>query len=484
MASYVPTRPGRSQLAAVDLSAKQFYFVGDNGSGKYNVVGSATGAIGAGFLMNNPALNEACEIASNGGGAKGVCAATISAAKTELKANALGTLLPALDGDIVVAISMEAAAVSDIFEINPVYYIKGAATLSLLAAVDLSTKQFFYVGEDGSGTYNIAGGVRGAIGSGFLQNAPISGAVAIIHGPGYTRATAIAGATITGAEIELKANAVGKLETALVGDVVVALSTASAILDGEISVIPVLYQKDAGVSIALLAAADLTSGIGLYVGDNGSAAINVIGGINGGLGYGFLANSPNTGEAALIVGPGFQSASAVAGATITGAKIELKANALGKLETALPGDIVVALSTASAVVDGVISVVPVLYTKDSDFVSFDAAGDLTSSQYLYVGDSSGDVAVVGGATGALGYGFLQNAPNTGEDAIINGPGYSSSKAISGAAVSIMTELMANAAGKLIDTTAAGDIVVALSLESSVGADETIEVIPVLYRKHA
>lgn len=482
MGSYTPPRQGRSQLAAVDLSEKQFYYIGDNGSGKYNVTGSATGAIGAGFLMNNPLANEACDIAANGGGAKGICAATISAAKIELKANALGTLEPALTGDTVIAISSESAAVSDVFEVNPVYYVKGAAAaITLAAAVDLTAGTGLYVGDNGSGAINVVGGTNGAIGYGFLANAPDILETAIIIGTGFPSANGIAGATIAGAKVELRSNALGKLETALPGDIVVAISTAAAIADGAMSVIPTRYQKDA-VPIILDSAADLTLKQYFYVG-NSAGDINVAGGLRGAFGYGFLTNAPNIAEDAVINGPGMPFAKGVSGAAFA-VSAELKANALGKLETALEGDkvVAIALELASAA-DETIDVIPVAYIKPADDITFLAAEDLTAGQYLYVGEDTG-LKKVGGATGALGYGFLQNAPNTGEAAIINGPGHRTSRAISGAATTLGAELMANAAGKLIDTTAAADIVCAIGLETTAGVDETFRVIPVINRKHA
>lgn len=234
---------------------------------------------------------------------------------------------------------------------------------------------------------------------------------------------------------------------------------------------------------SLQAAADLSAKQFYYVGDNGSGKTNIVGGIQGAVGFGFLQNKPLADEFCEIAANGGGS-KAVAGTTISAAKLPLKANALGKLVPAVAGDIVVAISMEAAAVDDIFEVNPILYIAGSTPVIFASAADLTSGQYLYVGDSSGDIDVVGGATGALGYGFLMNAPDTGENAIINGPGYPYAKGISGAAFSIMTELMANANGKLIATTAAGDIVCALSLAAATGADETIDVIPVLYRKHA
>jgi hypothetical protein len=127
MASYAIPRFTRSQPAAADLSAKQFYFVADNGSDKYNVAGGATGAFGAGFLMNKPLADEFCEVASLGGGAKAVASATVSGPDIELKADAAGTVSPAtVAGDIICAISRESAASGDIFEVEPAYYRKHA----------------------------------------------------------------------------------------------------------------------------------------------------------------------------------------------------------------------------------------------------------------------------------------------------------------------------------------------------------------------
>jgi len=481
MASYQKPRFNRSLLAAIDLSASQFLYVSDNGSELANIAGGINGAVGLGFLMNKPEAGEECEIATIGGGAKGVAVETISAALTELKADAAGKMAVALPGDKVSAIALQTAAASDVFELMPVQYFKSAGGISILAAVDLTSSQGLYVGDNGSGKLNVVGGINGAVGYGFLANAPDADESAIVQGLGNKTALGIAGATITGAKIGLKSNALGKLETALPGDIVVAISTASASLDDSMSVIPTLYQKNS-VPIVFDAAADLTLKQYFYVGDS-SGDVDVAGGLRGAAGYGFLMNVPDITEEAVINGPGMPFAKGISGAAFAIAA-ELKSNALGKLETALVGDIVVAvaLELASAA-DETIDVVPVLYVKPADHITFAAAEDLRTGQYLYVGENTG-LKKVGGATGAIGYGFLQNAPNTAEDAIINGPGFPTSKAKSGAATTLMTELMSDATGRLIDTTAAGDIVCALGLESTSGAGETFTVIPVLYRKHA
>jgi len=233
---------------------------------------------------------------------------------------------------------------------------------------------------------------------------------------------------------------------------------------------------------SLLAAVDLSSSQFLYVSDNGSGLANIAGGTNGAFGFGFLMNNPEANEACEIATIG-GGAKGIAAETITlaaGKVTELKADATGKMLNALPGDVVAAVALESAATDDIFEVMPVSYIKLAEPVIFQAAADLTSSQYYYVGDSSGDVDVTGGATGAVGYGFLMNAPDTGEDAIINGPGYPFAKAISHDAISVNDKLKALATGKMDATTTPGDIVVAIALSASTGADETIDVIPVLY----
>lgn len=129
MASYQPPVFNRSLPAAADLSSRQFYFLGENGSNKYNVAGHDTlGALGQGFLMNAPLADEFCEVATVGGGAKGVAAASISA-KAELIAKADGTLITVPSGSAgnvmaIVAIALEDASSGDVFAVQPVLYTK------------------------------------------------------------------------------------------------------------------------------------------------------------------------------------------------------------------------------------------------------------------------------------------------------------------------------------------------------------------------
>lgn len=245
MASYYTPRYNRSLLAAADLSDKQFYYVSDNGSGEANIAGGINGAVGLGFLMNNPEINEACEIATIGGGAKGIAAETISAALTELKADAAGKMAIALQGDIVSAIALETAAAGDKFELMPIYYVKTGVPVVFQSAADLTSGQYLYVG-DSSGDIDVVGGATGALGYGFLMNAPDTGENAIISGPGQPFAKCISGAAFS-IQTELRSNAAGKMEAATVaGDIVSALSLAAATgADETIDVIPVFYRKHA-----------------------------------------------------------------------------------------------------------------------------------------------------------------------------------------------------------------------------------------------
>ncbi len=124
MSSYQKPVFNKSLLAAVDLSAKQFYYVGEDGSGTVNVKGAAAGAFGLGFLQNNPLAGEACEIMKTGGGAKGVLGEAVISYHAPLKAVADGTLENAdTAGDIVVARSLDTGVAGDEIEVEVTDYI-------------------------------------------------------------------------------------------------------------------------------------------------------------------------------------------------------------------------------------------------------------------------------------------------------------------------------------------------------------------------
>ena len=125
MSSYQIPRFTRPLNALTDFSANQYLYVKDDGSGNLALAGSATGEVGAGFLHNAPGEGQMSEIASIGGGAQGKAGAVISGPGVELKAEATGLLSPAtVAGDIVVAISKQAAAINVVLEVEPVLYTK------------------------------------------------------------------------------------------------------------------------------------------------------------------------------------------------------------------------------------------------------------------------------------------------------------------------------------------------------------------------
>lgn len=96
--------------------------------------------------------------------------------------------------------------------------------ISLIAATDLSAKQFYAVKVDSNGKAALAG--AGERAAGILQNDPASGKVANVMALGVSKA--VYGASVTaGAELEVDAN--GKLITASTGKVVgIALESGSA----------------------------------------------------------------------------------------------------------------------------------------------------------------------------------------------------------------------------------------------------------------
>jgi len=120
MSSFQPSVFNRSLPAAADLSAKQYFAVVENGSNKYAIAGA--NVLIAGFLQNVPLINEFCEVATIGGGSKGVAAATI-AVKDLLETDSNGELIVSVGTPSnVVAIALEAAADGDIFAIQPVLF--------------------------------------------------------------------------------------------------------------------------------------------------------------------------------------------------------------------------------------------------------------------------------------------------------------------------------------------------------------------------
>lgn len=111
------------KTAGADLSAKQYHYVKHDGSGGVAVAGA--GEFGIGFLMNTPALGEPCEIATLGGGAKGVLAGTLAAGAL-VKCDANGHLVAlASNNDKAVAILCEGGVDNDIVAVQPIIAFNG-----------------------------------------------------------------------------------------------------------------------------------------------------------------------------------------------------------------------------------------------------------------------------------------------------------------------------------------------------------------------
>jgi len=124
-------------------------------------------------------------------------------------------------------------------------FAKPRFTKSLKAAGDLDDKQFYYVGDNGSDEYAVAGHANGAIGGGFLMNKPLEGEFCEVASIGGG-ALGVAGEAVSGPNLELKAIADGTLNIAdTAGDVVCAISKESAATSDVFEVEPVLYRKHA-----------------------------------------------------------------------------------------------------------------------------------------------------------------------------------------------------------------------------------------------
>ena len=100
--------------AGSDLSSSQHVAVILASDGAVDAAGANAAAIG--FVQNLPATGKSAEIASAGGGAFAIAAATI-AAGDKLATDANGHLVVATSGDYVVAIALNSAVDNDVFEV-------------------------------------------------------------------------------------------------------------------------------------------------------------------------------------------------------------------------------------------------------------------------------------------------------------------------------------------------------------------------------
>ena len=115
---------------------------------------------------------------------------------------------------------------------------------------------------------------------------------------------------------------------------------------------------------------------------------------------------------------------------------------------------------------------------------FKAGVDLSAKQYHYVKSGASDNLVIlgGAAAGEEGQGWLMNAPESGVNCEVGGPGGGCKVKIEGT-VTRNQEIKANANSKGVVADTAGDIVSAIAKESGVTGD-VIACDSVLYTKHA
>lgn len=104
--------------------------------------------------------------------------------------------------------------------------------ISLVAAADLSGKQFYAIKIDTNG--NAAVAAAGEAGIGILKNNPASGQVASIQVDGISKARA--GATIA-AGAALASNASGLLVTATTGQYIVGFAKEAAVVNDIFAVV-------------------------------------------------------------------------------------------------------------------------------------------------------------------------------------------------------------------------------------------------------
>lgn len=123
--------------AGADLSAKQFYFVELNNTGKVTVCNSA-GERAFGVLQNDPTANQAATIAI-GGVAKVIAGDTI-AIGDQIATDASGRAIPATTGQIVLGDAISAGAVGNVVSVL-LRYVSSATALTNSADVTVSTAE-------------------------------------------------------------------------------------------------------------------------------------------------------------------------------------------------------------------------------------------------------------------------------------------------------------------------------------------------------
>jgi hypothetical protein len=111
MTSYPTRNLILNAIADADLSSSQYRAVVLTATGTAALAGAGDAAIG--FLLNTPIAGQVCEIATVGGGAKGVSAATLNAG-VPVKSDANGELVAAVSTDLAVATTLEASIAGDV----------------------------------------------------------------------------------------------------------------------------------------------------------------------------------------------------------------------------------------------------------------------------------------------------------------------------------------------------------------------------------
>lgn len=106
--------------AGADLSASTNKYLAVKFDGSGDVVQATAGDAAIGFLFNLPGSGEVAEVATLGGGALGVAAATLSAGDF-VKSDANGKLVAATTAnDLAIARVMKSAVANDVVEVQPV----------------------------------------------------------------------------------------------------------------------------------------------------------------------------------------------------------------------------------------------------------------------------------------------------------------------------------------------------------------------------
>ena len=222
--------------------------------------------------------------------------------------------------------------------------------------------------------------------------------------------------------------------------------------------------------MSFVAGADLSSKRYYVVRETAANTVNV--GSLSGRCVGVLVNEPTSGQAATVVTAG--KVKAIAGATITAGQV-VESTTTGTIQPKTADGFALGIANEAAASGAMCEILLMPGLENISVERLTAGADLTAKQYycVKVGASANTVAL--GTLGAACVGILQNAPDLGEPAHVKVSGIASG--LSGAAVTLGSQLVCDGTGRLINSDGTDDqYVLGIALNDTVGAGVAVNIL--------